>query len=51
MLKNNLEELKGLNTILKDEHTALQLAFGALEEKYRKTAVCRKRELLRTYKK
>lgn len=38
MLKNNLEELKGLNTILKDEHTALQLAFGALEEKYRKTA-------------
>ncbi|XP_055373780.1 autophagy-related protein 16 isoform X2 [Condylostylus longicornis] len=37
MLKSSLEELKSLNAILRDEHTALQLAFSALEEKLRST--------------
>lgn len=35
MLKSSLEELKKLDTTLRDEHTALQLAFSALEEKLR----------------
>lgn len=35
MLQTNLEELKKLNNTLFDEHTALQLAFTALEEKMR----------------
>lgn len=35
MLQSNLEELKKLNNTLFDEHTALQLAFTALEEKMR----------------
>ncbi|XP_055923095.1 autophagy-related protein 16 [Eupeodes corollae] len=35
MLKSSLEELKKLDTTLRDEHTALQLAFSALEEKMR----------------
>lgn len=36
MLTTSLHELKGLNACLRDEHTALQLAFAALEEKLRK---------------
>uniref|UniRef100_A0A1A9UM85 WD_REPEATS_REGION domain-containing protein n=1 Tax=Glossina austeni TaxID=7395 RepID=A0A1A9UM85_GLOAU len=35
MLKSSLEELKKLNNTLLDEHTALQLAFSALEDKLR----------------
>lgn len=42
MLQTNLEELKKLNNTLFDEHTALQLAFTALEEKMRGVQVrCR----------
>ncbi|KAJ6637403.1 Autophagy-related protein 16, partial [Pseudolycoriella hygida] len=36
MLTTNIHELKGLNSCLRDEHTALQLAFASLEEKLRK---------------
>ncbi|XP_055716111.1 autophagy-related protein 16-1 isoform X2 [Phlebotomus papatasi] len=36
MLSNNISELKGLNTILRDEYTALQLALSSLEDKLRK---------------
>lgn len=36
MLAKNESELKGLNDVLRDEYTALQLAFTALEEKLRK---------------
>ncbi|GAB0091491.1 Autophagy-related protein 16 [Sergentomyia squamirostris] len=36
MLTNNISELKGLNTILRDEYTALQLALTSLEDKLRK---------------
>lgn len=36
MATSSLHELKSLNTCLKDEHTALQLAFASLEEKLRK---------------
>lgn len=35
MLTNSIEELKGINTIVRDEYTALQLAFNSLEDKYR----------------
>lgn len=35
MLKTSLDELKNLNTTLRDEYTALQLAFSALEDKLR----------------
>lgn len=41
MLETNLEELKKLNNTLFDEHTALQLAFTALEEKMRAIQVKR----------
>lgn len=36
MLMTSLHELKGLNACLRDEHTALQLAFTSLEDKLRK---------------
>lgn len=36
MLMTSLHELKGLNACLRDEHTALQLAFTSLEEKLRR---------------
>ncbi|XP_055677951.1 autophagy-related protein 16 isoform X2 [Lutzomyia longipalpis] len=36
MLTQNISELKGLNTILRDEYTALQLALSSLEDKLRK---------------
>ncbi|XP_059621761.1 autophagy-related protein 16-1 [Phlebotomus argentipes] len=36
MLTNNISELKDLNTILRDEYTALQLAHSAVEDKLRK---------------
>lgn len=39
MLTTSMQELKALNTCLRDEHTALQLAFAALEEKLRKVQV------------
>ncbi|XP_071085065.1 autophagy-related protein 16-1-like [Haliotis cracherodii] len=35
-LENTIIELEATNQMLKDEHQALQLAFTALEEKYRK---------------
>ncbi|KAL5285542.1 ATG16L1 family protein [Megaselia abdita] len=35
MYVSSMDELKRLNTTLKDEHTALQLAFSSLEEKLR----------------
>jgi autophagy-related protein 16-1 len=37
MLTSSIHELKGLNSILRDEHTALQLAFQSLEDKLRKS--------------
>ncbi|XP_026471814.1 autophagy-related protein 16-1-like [Ctenocephalides felis] len=37
MLVNGKKELEVLNTMLRDEHTALQLAFASLEEKLRKS--------------
>lgn len=40
MLTNSVNELKSLNTCLRDEHTALQLAFASLEDKLRKVQVC-----------
>ncbi|XP_055322060.1 autophagy-related protein 16-1 isoform X3 [Sitodiplosis mosellana] len=36
MLTTSLQELKSLNSCLRDEHCALQLAFASLEEKLRK---------------
>lgn len=39
MLTTSMQELKSLNTCLRDEHTALQLAFASLEEKLRKVQV------------
>lgn len=36
MLTTSIEELKGINSTVRDEHTALQLAFNALEDRYRK---------------
>lgn len=39
MLTSSLHELKGLNSCLRDEHTALQLAFASLEDKLRKVQV------------
>lgn len=39
MLTSSLHELKGLNACLRDEHTALQLAFASLEDKLRKVQV------------
>lgn len=39
MLTTNIQELKGLNSCLRDEHTALQLAFASLEDKLRKVQV------------
>ncbi|XP_037027100.1 autophagy-related protein 16 isoform X3 [Bradysia coprophila] len=36
MLTTSIQELKGLNSCLRDEHTALQLAFASLEDKLRK---------------
>lgn len=39
MLTSSLQELKGLNSCLRDEHTALQLAFASLEDKLRKVQV------------
>lgn len=43
MLKSSLEELKNLNTTLRDEYTALQLAFSALEDKLRSVQVSEKK--------
>lgn len=40
MLTTSLTELKSLNSCLRDEHCALQLAFASLEEKLRKVQVC-----------
>jgi autophagy-related protein 16-1 len=37
MFTSSIQELKGLNSILRDEHTALQLAFQSLEDKLRKS--------------
>lgn len=42
MLTTNIQELKGLNACLRDEHTALQLAFASLEDKLRKVQVSSK---------
>lgn len=39
MLTTSLQELKSLNTCLRDEHSALQLAFASLEDKLRKVQV------------
>lgn len=39
MLTSSLNELKILNSCLRDEHTALQLAFASLEDKLRKVQV------------
>lgn len=39
MLTKSMSELKGLNTCLRDEHTALMLAFASLEDKLRKVQV------------
>ena len=39
MFKSSLDELKKLNNTMLDEHTALQLAFSALEEKLRSVQV------------
>lgn len=36
MYEGNMQELQGLNQMLRDEHQALQIAFAALEEKLRK---------------
>ncbi|XP_063635252.1 autophagy-related protein 16-1 isoform X1 [Cydia splendana] len=36
LYENNMTELEGLNTVLRDEHQALQIAFAAIEEKLRK---------------
>ncbi|KAM3966992.1 autophagy-related 16 [Aphomia sociella] len=36
MYENNMNELRGLNQVLRDEHQALQIAFAAIEEKLRK---------------
>lgn len=39
MLNTSMQELKSLNSCLRDEHCALQLAFASLEEKLRKVQV------------
>lgn len=39
MYITSIDELKGINTMLRDEHSALQLAFTSLEDKYRKFQV------------
>lgn len=39
MLTTSLQELKSLNTCLRDEHAALQLLFASLEDKLRKVQV------------
>lgn len=39
MLTTSMQELKSLNSCLRDEHCALQLAFASLEEKLRKVQV------------
>lgn len=39
MYETNMQELQGLNQVLRDEHQALQMAFAALEEKLRKVQV------------
>lgn len=39
MLTTSITELKALNSCLRDEHTALQLAFASLEDKLRKVQV------------
>jgi len=39
MYEKNNKRLDTLNSVLKDEHQALQLAFSSLEEKLRKTQV------------
>ncbi|XP_013194000.1 autophagy-related protein 16-1 isoform X2 [Amyelois transitella] len=36
MYENNMNELQGLNQVLRDEHQALQIAFASIEEKLRK---------------
>lgn len=41
MYGTNMVELEGLNTVLRDEHQALQMAFAAIEEKLRKAQVNR----------
>lgn len=41
MLTTSITELKVLNSCLRDEHTALQLAFASLEDKLRKVQVSR----------
>ena len=43
MLKTSLEELKNLNTTLRDEYTALQLAFTSLEAKLRGVQVSKRK--------
>lgn len=40
MLTTSIEELKNINSTVRDEHMALQLAFNSLEEKFRKCQVC-----------
>lgn len=44
MFKTSLEELKNLNTTLRDEYTALQLAFTSLEAKLRGVQVSKKKK-------
>lgn len=39
LYETNMQELQGLNQMLRDEHQALQIAFAALEEKLRKVQV------------
>lgn len=39
MLTNGNRELQNLNTMVRDEHTALLLAFNALEDKLRQSQV------------
>lgn len=39
MLTNSMRQLEAQNTCLRDEHTALQLAFTSLEDKLRKVQV------------
>ena len=39
MYETSMNELKGLNQMLRDEHQALQIAFASIEEKLRKAQV------------
>lgn len=39
MLTTSSQELKGLNSCLRDEHTALQMAFASMEKMLRKVQV------------